>query len=206
MVQEQSRYPSASEVPRRSLDFHTALSQGNANTDRGRLFLRLFLQNQRRLYAYVLTLVPNRTDADDVMQEVSFLLWEKFDEQHVPLDFTAWGCRIAYFKVLDFFKRKRRSRVCFSQEMLERLAESTIEQAAPLQLDARREALADCMKKLSGKDQQLLQLRFMEGGSTESAANAQGRTVDAVYKALARVRHVLFRCITQSLQHDDEQC
>src|SRR5262245_1570896 len=33
--------------------------------DKSRLFLRLFLQNERRLYAYILTLLPHRADADD---------------------------------------------------------------------------------------------------------------------------------------------
>src|SRR3954468_11174561 len=89
---------------------------------KGRLFLRLFLQNERRLYAYVLTLLPNRADADDVLQEASLVMWDKFDPDRPPDDFTAWGCRIAYFKVLDAYKRSHRSRVRFSQEMLERVA------------------------------------------------------------------------------------
>src|SRR5262245_42398981 len=97
-----------------------------------KLFLRLFLQNERRLYAYILTLLPNRADADDLLQEVSLVLWGKFDEQSPPDDFAAWGCRIAYFKVLDFYKKGRRSRVLFSQEVLERLAETAAEQAGAL--------------------------------------------------------------------------
>jgi len=31
------------------------------------------------------------------------------------------GLRIAYFKALDFYKKSQRSRVCFSQAMLERV-------------------------------------------------------------------------------------
>src|SRR5438094_5161251 len=91
-----------------------------------KLFLRLFLQNERRLYAYILTLLPHRADADDVLQEASLVMWDKFDEQHPPNDFTAWGCRIAYFKVLDFYKKRQRSRVRFSQVILERIAETAI--------------------------------------------------------------------------------
>ena len=78
--------------------------EGPHAMNKARLFLRLFLQNQRRIYAYVLTLLPNRADADDVFQEASLVLWDKFDESSPPDDFAAWGCRIAYFKVLDFYK------------------------------------------------------------------------------------------------------
>src|SRR5437899_10835817 len=79
------------------------------------LFLRLFLQNERRLYAYILTLLPNRTDADDVFQEASLTMWDKFDSAHPPNDFAAWGCRIAYFKILDFRQKGHRSRLLFNQ-------------------------------------------------------------------------------------------
>ncbi len=41
--------------------------------EKSKLFLRLFLQNERRLYAYILTLLHNRTDADDVLQETSLV-------------------------------------------------------------------------------------------------------------------------------------
>jgi RNA polymerase sigma-70 factor (ECF subfamily) len=82
-------------------------------SSKNKLFLRLFLQNERRLYAYILTLLPHRADADDILQEASLVLWDKFDENNPPDDFAAWGCRIAYYKVLDFLKKDRRSRVCF---------------------------------------------------------------------------------------------
>src|SRR5262249_14655413 len=55
---------------------------------KGKLFLRLFLENERRLYAYILTLLANRADADDVLQEASLVMWDKFDERQPPADFT----------------------------------------------------------------------------------------------------------------------
>jgi RNA polymerase sigma-70 factor, ECF subfamily len=171
---------------------------------KSKLFLRLFLQNERRLYAYILTLLPNRTDADDVLQEASLVMWDKFDERHPPNDFVAWGCRIAYFKVLDFYKKSQRSRVCFSQAMLERVAETAVEQAATLQLDRRREALAGCLEKLRSRDRDLLARRFAEGATTQSTAAQVGRSVDAVYKALAKIRHALFNCVTRTLTQEGQ--
>ncbi len=169
---------------------------------KGRSFLRLFLRNERRVYAYVLTLVPNRADADDILQDASLVMWDKFDERHPPDDFAAWGCRIAYFKVLDFYKKGRRARVRFSQAMLERVAETAVEQAAALQLDERRDALAGCLEKLPPRDQDLIARRFAPGATTQSAAAAVGRSVDAVYKALAKIRQALFDCVTKALAQE----
>jgi RNA polymerase sigma-70 factor, ECF subfamily len=167
--------------------------------EKSKRFLRLFLQNERRLYAYILTLLPNRADADDVLQEASLVMWDKFDGELPPADFTAWGCRIAYYKVLDFCKKQQRSRVFFSQPMLERLSETAIEQAASLQLDERRDALADCIEKLRPRDRDLLAQRFAEGATIQTAAAHDGRSIDAVYKALAKIRQTLFDCVTRAL-------
>ncbi len=175
---------------------------GDADTNKGTLFLRLFLQNERRLYAYILTLLDNRADADDIFQEASLVMWDKFDERHPPDDFTAWGCRIAYFKVLDFCKRSQRRRVQFSQEMLERVAETAVAQRGTLQLDERREALAGCIDKLSPRDRELLTRRYAEGATTQSTAAQVGRSVDAVYKALAKIRQALFDCVTRALAQE----
>ena len=171
-------------------------------SEKSKRFLRLFLQNERRLYAYILTLLANRADADDILQEASLVMWDKFDEAAPPDDFAAWGCRIAYFKVLDFYKRSGRARVRFSQAMLERVAETAVEQAGALQLDARRDALSGCVEKLGARDRDLLARRYTPGATTQSAAAELGRSVEAVYKALARVRQALFDCVQHTLARE----
>jgi RNA polymerase sigma-70 factor (ECF subfamily) len=176
--------------------------QDQATSAKYKLFLRLFLQNERRLYAYIFTLLHNQSDSDDVLQETSLVLWDKFDALNPPNDFAAWACRIAYFKVLDFSKKRQRSRVLFGQALLDHLAETAIEQADALQLDDRREALARCIEKLSARDQELLGWRFAEGGTTRSAAEHIGKRIEAVYKSLARIRHALFECVTRALQSE----
>jgi RNA polymerase sigma-70 factor (ECF subfamily) len=165
-------------------------------------FLRFFLQNQRRLYAYILTLVANRADADDVLQEASLVMWDKFDESHPPQDFAAWGCRIAYFKVLDFYKKSGRSRVHFSDAMLAHVAETAVEQAGTLQLDERREALNGCIEKLNAGDRELLARRFAEGATTQSTAAQVGRSVEAVYEARAKIRQALCDCVSKRLAQE----
>jgi RNA polymerase sigma-70 factor, ECF subfamily len=164
-----------------------------------RAFMPLFLKNERRVYAYILTLLPRRADADDVLQEASIVMWDKFDPAQPPDDFAAWGCRIAFFKVLDFRKKHQRSRVFFCQEMLERVAETATEQSGALRLEERSAALTRCIDKLMPRDRALLTARFAEGATTQSAAEQVGRSVEAVYKALAKIRQGLFDCVTRTL-------
>ena len=58
--------------------------------DKSKLFLPLFIRFERRIYSYIFTLVPQRADADDLLQETSLVLWDKFDVASPPNDFLAW--------------------------------------------------------------------------------------------------------------------
>jgi RNA polymerase sigma-70 factor, ECF subfamily len=171
--------------------------------DKTRLFLALFLQNQRRLYAYILTLLPRRADADDVLQETSLVMWDKFDAAAPPADFLAWARRVAYHKVLDFYKKTHRAEARLSRLFLERVAEAADGQAEALRLDDRREALAACYEKLAPKDRDLLARRFAAGATTRSTSEQLGRSVEAVYKAVAKVRQSLLDCVRKTLARED---
>ena len=168
--------------------------------EKNRQFLRLFLQNQRGLYAYVLTLLPNRADADDVLQETSLVMWDKFDAEGPPNDFLAWGRRIAYHKVLDFYKKTQRARAHLSRIFVERIAQSVSNEAE--RLEERRAALAACIEKLAPRDRDLLNRRFADGATTASTSEQLGRSVEAVYKALAKLRQSLFDCVQKSLARE----
>jgi RNA polymerase sigma-70 factor (ECF subfamily) len=86
--------------------------------------------------------------------------------------------------------------------MFERVAETAIEHADTLQLDARRDALAGCIDKLPPRERELLTQRYAEGATTQSTAAAVGRSVDAVYKSLAKLRQALFDCVTRTLARE----
>jgi len=165
---------------------------------KGAAFLERFLKAERRIFAYIFTMLPNRADAEDVLQQVSLLMWEKFDEADPPRDLVKWGCRIAYFVVMDHRRSSRRRRLVFSDELVERIG-MTAEHADELRLDDRREALAGCLEKLRPEDRILLEERLKESATAQSAAEIVGRSVDAVYKALARIRRILHDCIERTL-------
>ena len=170
--------------------------------EKNKLFLSLFLQNQRRLYAYILTLLPNRADADDVLQEASLVMWDKFDAGRPPTDFLAWARRVAYHKVLDFYKKTHRAEARLSRIFLERVAETAAGRSDALRLDDRREALAACFEKLAPKDRDLLTRRLAKGATTRSTSEQLGRSVDAVYKALAKIRQSLSDCVQRALARE----
>jgi RNA polymerase sigma-70 factor (ECF subfamily) len=163
-------------------------------TDRHAQFLRLYTKHQHRILAYVFILVPNRTDAEDLLQDTAVLLWEKFDQFQPGTDFVAWACRVAFLKVSNHRKRFARSKLLFSDDLLEAVATRAIELAP--HLDDRREALQECIRRLHDRDRRMITARYEPGGGAKRAADASGRTLQATYKALYRIRKALFDCVT----------
>ena len=159
--------------------------------------MRLMVEHQRRLFAYIYTMVPNRQDASDILQEASLVICEKFHEFRSGTDFVAWATRIAFWEVRRARQKHARSKVVFDQEVVDALAETV--GAMQGELDLRHEALAHCLKRLPERDREMVLLRYEPGSSVEEAARRVGRSMDAAYKALARIRKLLMDCVEQRL-------
>ena len=163
--------------------------------------MRLLTGCERRLYDFVLALVGNLTDADEVIQETKLRLWEQFERFQVGTDFGAWARTVAYYQVLDFRKRPGRSEPHLSTEFFEAVAAEIVEQAD--ELDARQRALEACLKKLSASDRDLV-MRCYDGTTpVKQVADSIGRTLTATYQLLWRIRTKLFHCIQHRLRLEE---
>jgi len=76
-------------------------------------FVRLLTQSERRVYGYILKMVVDWNDADEILQETNVRLWEEFDRFQPGTDFAAWAIRVAHYQVLTWRKRRDRSRLVF---------------------------------------------------------------------------------------------
>ena len=161
----------------------------------------LMTQHQRRIFGYIYTLVPFRHDAEDILQETSLVICEKFDQFKLGTDFAAWACQIAYWEVRRARQKFARSKVLFNQEVVDAIAETAAELAPGM--SARREALAKCLEKLHPRDRELLMTRYEPGSGVEQAAKRSGRSLEAAYKALARLRKLLLDCVSLQLSMEE---
>jgi RNA polymerase sigma-70 factor (ECF subfamily) len=164
-------------------------------------FVQLFLQHERRIRAFILTMVPHWADADDLLQETSAVIWRKFDGFEPGTDFIDWALRIAHFEVLNYRKRQQRDRLRFSDQTIEILAARL--RTFGEESDLRCEALQRCLLKLNPRDRELVQLRYGPEATTREVAARVGRSLHAVYKALNRIHGQLFDCVRRSLRRDE---
>lgn len=156
-------------------------------------FLRLLVQNQRRIWAFILCMVNNRSDADDILQETLIDLWNRFDTYQSGTDFVAWGIAAAKFKVLKHRQKSGRSKLQFSSDLLEAL-----EREAPLILNYMEDyldALHGCRQKLSSRGQQIIEMRYEEDLTFAKIGERLGMSMQAAHKIMAQVHARLVRCM-----------
>jgi RNA polymerase sigma-70 factor, ECF subfamily len=175
-----------------------AISDGE-EADRTEEFVRLFSQHESLVRGFLLTLLPNRSEVDDLFQRTSIVLWRKFRDFHPGTDFGAWACQIAKLEVRNYLRVRSRDRLHFSDALLTSLAD--VRQALSDELDLRREALRHCVAKLRPADQEIIQHCYGPQSTTaKDAAEKLSRPVNTLYKALIRIRSALYECVERALK------
>jgi RNA polymerase sigma-70 factor (ECF subfamily) len=170
------------------------MNEMNANEQ----FVQLLMAHESRLYAFILSLLPNRTHADDILQETALVLFRRFAEFRPGTNFFSWACRIALHKVLDFRKRQSRSHtVLFGPELMETIAEEHLSQAE--ELETRAEALEQCMQNLRPGDRDLVEMSYRSNVFLNEVARTLNCPVDTIYKKLRRIRAILYECVNKRL-------
>ena len=168
--------------------------------DRGqskREFVLLLAKHERMIYGYVLSLVPNVADADEIVQETCLRLWDEFDKYVPGSSFAAWSLTVAHYEVLTWRKRASRSKLVFDDSLVELIGqerESMEETAGP-----RHEALGECLQELTDRNRQLVAECYSSGKKIKEVAAKLQRTEASVYKALERIRGALHQCIERKL-------
>lgn len=173
-----------------------ASTDATSRPDGHREFIRLFLGAERELLRYVMVLVPNSTDARDVVQETATALWEKFDQYDREKPFVPWACRFALNEA-RMYLRKQARQYRLAEDVGKELMAQRIEMAE--ELDARRVHLRDCLDKLPERQAEIVRAHYFDDLTTPELSERFERSVEAIYKTLQRTRRTLQECIERKL-------
>jgi RNA polymerase sigma-70 factor (ECF subfamily) len=172
-----------------------------ADTVQSESILQLITQYQRRLFVYIRTLVLQRNDAEEILQEVNLFIWRHMDQFRPGTDFGAWAYKVAYYHVLTYRKKQSREKLRFSETLVQQLAENATDHAE--RTDRRQEALEGCLEKLGRDDRELIRLRYESGASVQEMAGLLGHKVKAVYRVLSRILNGLLDCVQRTLRAEE---
>jgi RNA polymerase sigma-70 factor (ECF subfamily) len=167
------------------------------------LFVSLLAKHDRSLGIYVISLCPNLTEAEDVIQDVKLFMWKNFDKFTPGTSFVAWAKKIAFYTVLSHRKKTMRQPMLLGDEFIQAVADDVEKRQE--ELEKRHARLGSCIKKLSGREREMLILRYTQRLDIEKMAEILSRTVAAVYRHLSRIRLSLHDCVTrEEVLHDNQ--
>jgi RNA polymerase sigma-70 factor (ECF subfamily) len=155
-------------------------------------------QNQKQIHAYILMMVHDYHNAEDLMQETAIILWQKFDEYKPGTSFAAWGMHVARNVVFNYRRKYGKRSQLFNDNMCQILEGYAQESAR--ELSAIEESLRECIKKLKPADQNLIKLRYEQRISVQNIATQVKRSADSLYHSFSRIYAVLKQCVSQQLE------
>lgn len=155
-------------------------------------YIRLLMNCQVRVSAYIQSMVQNYQDAEDIFQETASIAWEKFDQYEAGTNFTAWTVQIARNRIMYYWKKKQKSVVCYSDEAV-RSIENYVLNASPAMND--QVHLETCFKQMSEKDIRLVRMRYSRKITTKLMAEELGRSLHGLYSTMSRIHIFLAECI-----------
>lgn len=157
----------------------------------------LIARHQPEIHRYVLSLLPDRMLADDVVQETNLVLWRKAAEYDPAQPFLPWALTIALYQVKAARRDAGRDRHVFDDSLVEILAAEGRE-AEPQAGDLEK-ALESCLQELPEKQRQLILARYAPGSSVQELAAERSQTPTALSLSLMRIRKALESCIERKL-------
>ncbi len=159
-------------------------------------FLTHFLKHQDDLRAFIGSLVRDRHACDDLLQDVALVLWRKYEEYDPSRPFGAWARGVATYRVLQWFEKSKHLPLPLSPAATQLISLAFEEGGHG---DEEQEALRRCLEKLPEKSRDLVRMRYEQDLKLRDMAERVSSTLDAVHKALSRIREALRGCVEEQI-------
>lgn len=132
-------------------------------------FERLYKLHSERLYLNILRLVKSKEEAEEILQEIFVLLWEKRSTIDIHSSFRSYLLRIGENKAYDYFRKLRRD-----QRLYHSLKILAVNQCASLDLFSlegqKEELLKQAIVALPPQRRRVYELCKLEGKSYQEAS------------------------------------
>lgn len=161
------------------------------------------LECRAELVAYARSLLGDYTAAEDAVQEAMLVVVKKFDQFREGTSVLAWCRAIVRLEVLRAKQQRQRERT-----LADRLLDDAVDAAFEEFQTARRrddsqvwhEALERCLGRVAERGRRVLNARFVDELSYQQIGQRVGMTLEAVRKALFRVKKQVRSCVETSLR------
>lgn len=159
-------------------------------------FEKLYRASSPQLFAICLRIVSQRSEAEDVLQEVYATVWRKAAQYDLEqAGAMSWLAMIARNKAIDRIRSHPQTRNTEPLELAEEVPDPTASPQLDAQASAERERLDECLKRLDERRRSLIRAAFFEGSTYEELAARVGSPLGTVKSWIRRSLLQLRECM-----------
>jgi RNA polymerase sigma-70 factor, ECF subfamily len=157
-------------------------------------FGRLYEAYFEKIYRYVAVKIGNRTEAEDLTQQVFVNALESINSYKMrEVPFSAWLYRIAHNQIVDTLRKRSRRPTVELDESLPIPADGDLVEEIELKLETK--GLVEAAKKLTKLQQEVIALRFGADMPISQVAKVMGKNEGAIkalqHSAVAALRRIM---------------
>lgn len=161
-------------------------------------FERVYQAASPRLFAICLRLLPDRAEAEDVLQEVFASIWHKA-EQYDPERASpmAWMAMVARNRAIDRLRSPTHALRSAAIELGDELPDGGASPSDEAEASGERERLQRCLQRLDDRRRGLIRTAFFEGATYEELARRSGAPLGSIKSWIRRGLLQLRTCLEQ---------
>jgi RNA polymerase sigma-70 factor, ECF subfamily len=157
-----------------------------------------FFSHRAMLRAYLQAMLRDTDLVDDTLSDTAVEVarcWEAYDPS---LPFGPWVRGMARRLALKRLRGRRRVQLGLPDDVLDSLGAAMDQLGESISQDGRKEQLRRCLESLSGRNRDLVRMRYFEEQRFEAIAGQSRRSLGALYTAFSRIHAALLRCMEKA--------
>lgn len=153
----------------------------------------VLIQNEgKKVYNYLLKILRNKEDAEDILQE-TFIAFHKKMSLVKESSYKSYLFRTAYHKALNLIKKRNaKNKLVTNYHEMEHFSEKTIENS-----EQKNELVKDALSQLKPEEAILIELQFYQKMNYKQMAEILETTQSAVDSKLVRAKKKLIKIINE---------
>ncbi len=160
---------------------------------------RRVLAHRTMLKAYVQAIVRDPFLAEDTFSDVTLEIARSWARFHPTRPFEPWARGLARRVALANLRKHNRLLTILDESLLESIGAELDQLGSEAEHEITKQALQQCLLKLSPANQALVRLRYFDARSYEEISRGVGRSTGALYVAFNRIHQFLSRCVQREL-------
>ena len=143
-------------------------------------FNKIVNKYKDKIYWHARRMTGNHLDADEIVQEVLFVIYKNLKGFKFKSSLYTWIYKITSTRSLNYLKRRKLKEILSLEDQSEKLQETTDNILENLEVKEKLEAVNKVLQKLPAKQREIFILRNYESLSYKEISEITGKSIGAL--------------------------